>query len=186
MIRGLNKITKSAGLGYLMSSYTAHNSFDEAETDAKDIAARLMTAGLVVFAPIAYGPGIERYMASGAFNECNAYIKSHEFWMPICERFFERCDYGIIATTPGWHKSEGIAIELAALSLSDVPVWFYDTDEDQLLTIDEAATRFEDEMEELMARATEKAGKYLTSNGERESKAVGETIRYLALAALDD
>jgi len=185
MIRGLNKITKATGLGYLMSSYTSHNSFEEAEGDAKAIAADLLRAGLVVFAPIAYGPGLERLMSGGAFNSHEKYYRSHEFWMPICERFFDRCDYGVIATTPGWHHSTGIAIELAAMTRAGKPVWIYDTGEDEIIDIGEATEKFDVGMEELVQRSIDLGGKYLASSGEVWSKATWLGIQKHSLARAD-
>lgn len=176
MIRGLNKITKASGLGYLMSSYTSHHDMTLAEQEAKEIAARFIQSGLVVFAPIAYGPGIEPNI-TGLFGEADEkYIKSHEFWMPICERFFERCDYGIIAMTSGWHKSTGIAIELYALSFTGVPVWFYDVANDHVLTFGEVGERYELELEELLKRSKELQLSHLNMNAEIENEAVGLAI----------
>lgn len=175
MIRGLNKITESAGLGYLMSSYTSHIDATLAEQEAKEIAANLMQSGLVVFAPIAYGPGIEKNI-TGFDGSDEKYIKSHEFWMPICERFFTRCDYGIIATTPGWHKSTGIAIELYALSSRNVPIWFYDVMKGQFLTLEEAYERWPDEYAELLQRAHDLKDKHLTYVSEIDARALGEVL----------
>jgi hypothetical protein len=164
MIRGLNKLTAPDGLGYLMSSYTSHpDGFDAAELQAREIAADMLRAGLVVFAPIAYGPGIDKLLTVGMHKEDADYFRSHEFWMPICERFFERCDYGIIATTPGWHKSQGIAIEFYALTQGGVPIWFYDWDEAKILNYDEAAKKWEREMEEFLRRAAELKDTHLNS-----------------------
>lgn len=180
MIRGLNKITESAGLGYLMSSYTSHIDATLAEQEAKEIAANLMQSGLVVFAPIAYGPGIEKNI-TGFDGSDEKYIKSHEFWMPICERFFERCDYGIIATTSGWHKSVGIAIELFSLTMAGVPIWVFDINENRILTLDEAADKFEDEVEELIQRASELRIKHLTAETATYTEALAMTFEYLGM-----
>ena len=151
MIRGLNKLTSTDGLGYVMSSYTSHpDGFDAAEDQALEIAATLTHAGLVVFVPIAYGPAIERKM-SAAFSdkESVAYHRSHELWMPICERFFQRCDYAIIAMTPGWYSSIGIAIEYDYLTARGVPIYFYDVSAERILSWGEAYEEFFEEMEEL-------------------------------------
>lgn len=177
MIRGLNKLAMQDGLGYLMSSYTAHpQGFDAAEMEAKEIAAELMRAGLVVFAPIAYGPGIDKLLTAGMHKDDADYFRSHEFWMPICERFFERCDYGIVATTPGWHKSTGISIEFYALTRAGVPIWFYDVNDGQILNYDEASKRWEDEMTEMMDRAKELKLKHLNSGTEFMTTAIGMVI----------
>ena len=177
MIRGLNKLIMPDGLGYLMSSYTAHpGGFDAAELEAKEIAADMMRAGLVVFAPIAYGPGIDKLMTVGMHKDDADYFRSHEFWMPICERFFERCDYGIIATTPGWHKSTGIAIEFYALTRAGVPIWFYDINDGRILTYEEAAKKWEHELEEMLRRAKELKLAYLNSGTEFMTKAVSLVI----------
>ena len=153
MIRGLNKITESAGLGYMMSSYTAHTSYADAERDAKRIAADLMLAGLVVFAPIAYAPAIERIMLEGMLEEDKKAIQSHEFWMPLDERFFDRCDYGLLAMTPGWHKSTGIAIEVYALTQAGKPIWFYNDQTNRIMTMDEVHDDFEIELDVLLTNA---------------------------------
>jgi len=160
MIRGLNKITESAGLGYMMSSYTAHTSFADAERDAKQIAADLMLAGLVVFAPIAYAPAIERIMLDGMTMDDKKAIQSHEFWMPLDERFFERCDYGLLAMTPGWHKSVGIAIEVYALTQAGTPIWFYNPTTERVMTMDEVNDDFPEELDELLNNAKKLQSKH--------------------------
>ena len=150
MIRGLNKLVNTDGLGYLMSAYTAHpKGFDAAEAEAKEIAADLMLAGLVVFAPIAYGPGIERPMTKGMSKDDVSHYRSHEFWMPICERFYLRCNYGIVAMTPGWSTSKGIAIEYGFLVNAHIPVHFYDVQNERILSWGEAYEEFTDEIDEL-------------------------------------
>lgn len=175
MIRGLNKITASAGLGYVMSSYTAHEGLEEAAVDAKQIAADLMIAGLVVFVPIAYGPGIEKFMLRSRPFE-KEYIQSHEFWMPIDERFFRKCDYGIVATTHGWHRSTGIAIEIGALVEAGKPIWFYDVENEAILTLKEGGDKWPDEMGELIELAAQKCGNHLNSDSSIYSKALAETL----------
>jgi len=181
MIKGLNKITEAAGLGYLMSSYTSHPAgFGAAQEDAEGIAADMLQAGLVVFAPIAYGPALDRRMCGEVLPSDSRYYRSHEFWMPICERFFERCDYGIIAMTPGWEKSQGIAIELFDLTRRRVPVWFYDQRERRIMTFNEAAEEREDELEELMQRAGELQTKHLNSATEVYTNACWDAFVKLA------
>lgn len=157
MIRGLNKLLKTDGLGYVMSSYTSHPSgFAAAEDQALEIASTLTNAGLVVFVPIAYGPAIERKM-SRAFSDPDsvAYHRSHELWMPICERFFQRCDYGIIAMTPGWSSSKGIAIEYGYLNDAHIPIHFYDIQNERILSWGEAYEEFTDEMDDLAVLAVD-------------------------------
>ena len=150
MIRGLNKLLNTDGLGYLMSSYTAHpEGFARAEEEAKQIASDLLLVGLVVFAPIAYGPGIERPMTNGMSKDEASHYRSHEFWMPICERFYQRCDYGIIAMTPGWSKSKGIAIEYGHLLDAAIPIHFYDVQNERILSWGEAYEEFTDEIDDL-------------------------------------
>jgi hypothetical protein len=164
MIRGLNKIVEPQGLGYMMSTYTAHpGGFEVAEMDATKIAAKLMAAGLVVFAPISYGPGIEREMIGEIGGPAQAgfklthedYIRSHEFWMPICERFYQRCDYAILAMTPGWVQSKGVAIEFYALLRAGIPIYFYDPDTESIMTMGELNDIAEEEFEALQARSAE-------------------------------
>lgn len=156
MIRGLNKVIAAPGLGYLMSSYTSHpGGFGVAEGDAAHIAALLLEHGLVVFAPIAYGPKLEGLMTSRMLPDDVAYYRSHEFWMPICERFYERCDYAIIATTPGWYQSKGIAIEYDYLTAKSLPVHVYDVENDHILNLDEARQKWPEEFDALEALAIE-------------------------------
>jgi hypothetical protein len=176
MIRGLNKITESAGLGYMMSSYTAHTSFADAERDAKQIAADLLLAGLVVFAPIAYAPAIERIMLEGMLDEDKKAIQSHEFWMPLDERFFERCDYGLLAMTPGWYKSQGIAIEVFALAQAGTPIWFYNDQTSRIMTMDEVNEDFGAELEELLNNAKKLQSKHLNSLTARTTTALAEVL----------
>lgn len=176
MIRGLNKITESAGLGYMMSSYTAHTSFADAERDAKQIAADLMLAGLVVFAPIAYAPAIERIMLDGMMADDKKAIQSHEFWMPIDERFFERCDYGLLAMTPGWNKSVGIAIEVFALTQAGKPIWFYNPTTERVMTMDEVNEDFGAELEELLNNAKTLQSKHLNCLTARTTTALAEAL----------
>ena len=160
MIRGLNKLTATCGLGYVMSSYTAHRNLQQAELDARNVAADLMSAGLVVYAPIAYGPVIERVLLEG---ESCPYIQSHEFWMPACERFLRRCDYGILATTPNWHKSTGIAVEIGAMIALNMPVWLYDFAEKAIFTVEEASAKWPEKIHDLMLLAVESFEKNLVT-----------------------
>lgn len=184
MIRGLNKLTASPGLGYMMSSFTSHpGGFATAEGDAKEIAAKLTTAGLVVFAPIAYGPGLHVYMdESWNDKDKTKYLISHEFWMPICERFYERCDYGVVAMTDGWHKSEGIAIEMFALARRDVPIHFYDPATERILNLGEMERDYAEEMEELLALAAERGvAPYLAEATGTSSEALAVTLTEIHL-----
>jgi hypothetical protein len=179
MIRGLNKINASPGLGYMMSTYTSHPGGPaQAVMDAAEAAAALMRSGLVVFAPVAYSGEVAKHMARGFLTEGDAkYFNSHELWMPICERFYERCDYGIIATTPGWFESKGIAIELAALTQSGVPIHFYDTDEMHIHNLDEARLKWPQEIEDLLVlAATEAAPAYLPTTLVAQSLTVADII----------
>ena len=177
MIRGLNKITTASGLGYVMSSYTAHTGgFDDAEVEAKDVAAHLTLSGLVVFAPIAYGPGIHRHMTCWPGTADSKYLMSHEFWMPICERFFRKCDYGIVATTKGWHKSVGIAIELGAISAAGKPVWFYDPEAEAILSIAEAGDKWPEEMEQLLKLAAENFGRHLNTSNDAYTQGIAAVL----------
>ena len=179
MIRGLNKITASPGLGYLMSSYTSHpGGFEEAQKDALVITAQLTLAGLVVFAPIAYGPGLEEVMKKLAdIEDGDTYLQSHEFWMPICERFYQRADYAILAMTPGWNRSKGIAIELYALSRSATPVHVLDVEENHLWNLGEATEKWEDEFDGLFdISASLGVPHYLSEYTEQQSEAAKITI----------
>jgi len=180
MIRGLNKLTDPQGLGYLMSSYTSHPAgFDDAADDAAVIAAKLLVAGLVVFAPIAYGPGIEKYIEAGRplADDDLAYYRSHEFWMPICERFYQRCDYGIIATTSGWQKSKGIAIELSALTRAGIPVHFYDVKREHLYNLLEYCEVQPEEVNDLIALSIKMdIPYYLTESAENQREGLDETL----------
>lgn len=156
MIRGLNKITKTRGLGYLMSTYTQHpGGLEEAERQAIELAAELMLAGLKLFAPIAYGPQLERAMAEMVPHGDHAYLKSHEFWMPICEAFYSRASYGILAMTPGWSKSKGVAMELYAICRKGAPVFLYDPENKHILSLGEAVKLREDDCNALFELAAE-------------------------------
>ena len=179
MIRGLNKISNFAGLGYMMSTFTSHpGGPPQAVEDAAEAAASLMRAGLVVFAPVAYSGEIAKRMARGFLTGSDEkYFNSHELWMPICERFYERCDYGIIVTTPGWSESKGIAIELAALTQSGVPLHFYDADEMHILNLEEANKKWPQEFEDLLVLAVAEADPdYLPSSLTAQSLALAAVI----------
>jgi len=166
LIRGLNKITNGAGLGYVMSSYTVHEGGHKAaEEEATEIAAELLMAGLAVFAPIAYSCPIERVMIDNCFPEEERYIKSHEFWMVVDERFYLRCDYGILAMTSNWWKSNGISIELGQMLKAGKPVYFYKPHDARILTIAEVKKEFPDELQELFVLAGKNApAEYLHAN----------------------
>ena len=186
MIRGLNKITDASGLGYMMSSYTSHPGGPaEAKADAQRLAASLTICGLVVFAPIAYGPEIEQLMLDAADTEDHNYLKSHEFWMPICERFYSRCDYGVICTTPGWQRSKGIAIEIYALACESIPIFIFDTNNMRLLHPMEAEGALRDDFQSLVDLAVEVGGPgYLAQLAEGYSQGLGVGISELRVDAL--
>lgn len=186
MIRGLNKISDASGLGYLISSYTAHPGGAEgARSDAQGIAAALTLTGLVVFAPIAYGPQLEELILRDADPEDHAYLRSHEFWMPICERLYTRCDYGIVATTPGWQRSKGIAIEIYALARNNTPLYLYDTNAQRILTFSEADNALSDELTALLELSAEVSSPgYLTELAEARSEGIAAGISHFKLAKL--
>ena len=156
MIRGLNKVQEFGGLGYVASTYTSHPDGAEAAYDlAKRIAADLISAGLVVFVPVAYGPGIEREITG--WLDDKDYIQSHEFWMAIDERFYSRCDYMIIAMTPGWENSTGMAIEMFDASRRHMPIYFYDPDGQHIYAPGEISEseKFRDALDGLARKAVE-------------------------------
>jgi len=176
MIRGLNKLTNPAGLGYVMSSYTSHPSgLVQAHEDAKQVAGALLSSGLVVFVPIAYGPAIEPHIIN--WGDDKKYIQSHEFWMPVDERFYERCDYALIATTPGWHKSKGMAIELSALTRAGIPIHFYDVNREQVYNLLEYGELHSEEVDDFIALSIEmNIPNYLTESVSNQCEALQQTL----------
>lgn len=191
MIRGLNKIANSPGLGYVMSSYTSHpGGREEAKNVAVDIAAQLSLAGLVVFVPIAYGTAIEDAMVNAAWandEDQVAYVQSHEFWMAMDERFYQRCDYGILAMTPGWHQSTGIAIEYYAFAREGVPIHFLDVENWHIYNPGEVGQKWPDEIDALhkLAGATG-APSYLSEFVEMQSQMAAATIDAYAMSTLKE
>lgn len=185
MIRGLNKLQERHGLGYVMSSYTSHpEGFEAAERQATEIAAALTEAGLVVFVPIVYGPPVERHIAAHRLmtEEESEYVRSHEMWMPICERFLNRCDYGVVALTPGWHRSKGIAMELLMLCEDGRPVYFYEPEARRILMPSEIIPRWGEEFEALIQLSAEHCTTpYLKANMEHQISAYCDAVAHAAL-----
>ena len=179
MIRGLNKMVDLSGLGYMMSTYASHSGGPkQAADDAGKAAAELLLSGLTVISPIVHSHAIEEHLVRHAYLTSGDmdYFRSHEFWMPIDERIFERCDYGIVAMTKGWCWSTGIAMEIRGLAQRGIPIYFLDLEEYAVYTLDEMrGGKWAEEFGDLVTKAITDGYKgYMPSTADAQ------------IAALDD
>lgn len=154
MISGLNKIVLSNGLGYFMSPYTKHPTELDKYCDLTAAACSILhEAGLVLIAPIVQGHPMWKYMPD------NKYTRSHEMWMPICERIFMRCDYGVVCMLEGWDQSMGMALEVFIMSSGGKQVLFFDPSLLVLRTMQEMYDACPIEMGEMIKNAAANLGK---------------------------
>ena len=66
-------------------------------------AARLISAGRAVIAPIVKGHPLVRYGLPGDWS----------FWAPLARQYIARCDEVVVLQLDGWRESEGVQAELA-------------------------------------------------------------------------
>ena len=132
----------------MCSPYTNHPTELDKYCDlAADAGARLHEAGLVLVAPIVLGHRMWKTMPD------MKYTRSHEMWMPICERIFQRCDYGIVCMLNGWEQSKGSALEVFIMSASKKQVLFYEPQEQYIRTLQEMYDAYPMEMGSMMELA---------------------------------
>lgn len=103
-------------LAYLATPFTLYrHGHERAARDAAILAARLLSAGLLVYSPIAY-----------CFSLARAYKLNPldlNLWLPIEERMCAACDVLIVAHLNGWDESAGIAREVGRFERARKPIY---------------------------------------------------------------
>lgn len=79
-------------------------------------AANLMSAGYVVFSPIAHGHSI---VEAGDLAGTH-----HRFWMEQCLPMVDRCDEVMVLKLDGWEDSRGVREEVNYANQRGVPVHY--------------------------------------------------------------
>lgn len=108
---------KGPPLYYLATPYSKYpQGITHAYLDACCLAARLLQAGMVSYAPIAHMHPIAIH---GHIDPLD-----HSVWLPFDEVMMSRCDELLVARMEGWDESQGIAHEIAFFRRAGKPVRF--------------------------------------------------------------
>ncbi len=166
MINGISKISAIGGMGYLASPYSKFKAregcsdklsdFDWAAHDIEAIAGKMLLSGIVVISPIASSHYISKHLQSTPGVD-KSFINSHAFWMPIDERLYNRCDYGIMAMMDSWEISTGMAIEFGQLTASGKQVLFYDPRDFTLYTVGEVSRAYQEQLADFLKLSAERS-----------------------------
>lgn len=107
------------GIIYLGSPYSKQADLDEAADLAAWAAARLMSRGWIVYAPIPHGHTIAK----------NVLPASWDFWKRQCEPFIDAASALVVLKLDGWRDSVGLTYEIARFHEAGKPI-IYVTMED--------------------------------------------------------
>lgn len=112
-------MTKPQGLAYLATPYTKHpRGIWTAFFDAAEIAARLLSAGVKVYSPIAHTHPLAIF---GGLDPLD-----HSIWMPFDEAMMTAASVLIVAHMEGWDSSKGIALEIKHFEARGKPIFDLD------------------------------------------------------------
>lgn len=110
-------LANDGSLYYLATPYTrAPGGHDLAYRIACGTAANLMALGVAVFCPIAHGHSI---VLAGPFQG-----RGDVDWQHINNKLLSACDGMIVAMTPGWSESAGVAEEIWKADELILPVYY--------------------------------------------------------------
>lgn len=105
---------------YLATPYTNYHEGHEAACEkACDIAAMLMSTGLVVFSPIAHSHPI----AYGRMDHIDP-----ELWQKLDKPFLDNCCGVIVAKMKGWEESHGVQHEIETADAAGKPVMYLEVE----------------------------------------------------------
>jgi len=103
-------------LCYLATPYSKFEGGpDRAFEAACGLAARLISAGVHLYCPIAHSHGIAIHGGLDGLD--------HSIWMPLDEAMMARCDVLLVARLPGWDQSEGIKQEIDFFERADKAIF---------------------------------------------------------------
>ena len=104
---------------YLATPYSEYPGGYEAaaELSAK-LAARLLEAGVPVFAPIAHSHPISKHVSVVSNTD-------HDFWMNVDAPFMEAAHGLVIVTAPEWEESRGMRQEIDTFTKAGKPVVYW-------------------------------------------------------------
>lgn len=120
-----NDPDKTMTLAYLATPYSKTGDLDKAYRDACALAARLILAGVNVFAPIVHAHGIAQHGKIDPLDQ--------QFWKEADHEFLVKCDTLIVAHLDGWEQSSGIAHEIEFFNGRRKPI--FDLDPVSLLMV---------------------------------------------------
>jgi nucleoside 2-deoxyribosyltransferase len=104
-------------LVYLATPYSKYPAGIEAAfREASRIAARMLTAGVPVYSPIAHTHPIAEY------GNLNPY--DHDIWLPFDQAMMDAADACVVADMGGWAESKGIAYEIDYFTSAGKPVHY--------------------------------------------------------------
>jgi hypothetical protein len=107
------------GLAYLATPYSHYPAgIERAWIDACELAARLLTAGLKLYSPIAHTHPLAIH---GGLDPLDL-----EIWLPFDEAMMAKADVLIVAHMDGWQQSRGIQHEISVFRAAGKPIWDLD------------------------------------------------------------
>lgn len=105
------------GYWYLASPYTAHPGGIEAAYEAAcRAAARLIAAGVPVFAPVAHSHPVATH---GGLDPLD-----HAIWLPADQPMMDGAGGLLVLTLAGWDRSHGVRHEVDAIAGAGRPVQY--------------------------------------------------------------
>lgn len=113
-------LLKSYPLVYLATPYSKYAAgIDCAFKDAAALAAKLLTAEIKVYSPIAHTHPIAIY---GQLDPLD-----HAIWMPFNEAMMTASSVLLVAQMQGWRESYGVNHEIVFFTGAGKPVFYLDT-----------------------------------------------------------
>jgi hypothetical protein len=100
---------------YLASPYSNPDTavMEENFKKISKIAAKLTSAGEIVFSPITYGHTLVQF---------HQMPTDWEFWKRFCFELLIKCDKMIVCKMEGWDKSRGVAEEISIARDHGIPI----------------------------------------------------------------
>lgn len=122
-------LSRLPGYIYLGSAYSKYEAgHDAASRVAADAAARLMAAGLCIFAPIPHGHTI---------TLAGDLPKDWKFWKKQCDPMIAAASAIVVLTMAGWKESVGLQYEIGEFARQGKPILHASPSD--LMTLREAA-----------------------------------------------
>lgn len=112
--QAIKTLSRLPGYIYLGTAYSKYEAgHDAASRVAADAAARLMAAGLCIFAPIPHGHTI---------TLAGDLPKDWKFWKKQCDPMIEAAAAMVVLTMHGWQESVGLQYEIGEFTRQGKPI----------------------------------------------------------------